>query len=140
MKTEERSDPFICARSGKRRSAVTFDGMPGMMEGKEDGLRDAGRSLRRGVRMRKGGVGVKTKVVADEGGSWYGIPMTWEMCGTILVKADSLERAYGYAKENADEIPLPNPPEYVDGSYAPTAECWEDCVPYQDEPIPDEES
>lgn len=80
------------------------------------------------------------KVIADENGRWYRIPMTWEMCGTVSVKAKSLQDAFRFAKEQGDEIPLDPSPTYVDGSYVPTAECWEDCVPYQDEPIPDEEA
>ena len=37
--------------------------------------------------------------------------------GTISVEAENLEEAMKFAEDNIDELPFPDEPEYVDGSY-----------------------
>ena len=37
--------------------------------------------------------------------------------GTISVEAENLEEAIKFAEDNIDELPFPDEPEYVDGSY-----------------------
>ena len=44
------------------------------------------------------------------------VPVYWEMCGLVEVKADTLEEAMCIA-ENDDSIGLPNG-DYVDGSWS----------------------
>lgn len=39
------------------------------------------------------------------------------MYGTIIVEAENLEEAMKFAEDNIDELPFPDEPEYVDGSY-----------------------
>ena len=48
--------------------------------------------------------------------SWR-IPVTWEVCSTIWIEADTLEEAMEIAKDEAEEIPLPDDGNYVDGSW-----------------------
>ncbi len=52
------------------------------------------------------------------------IPVTWEMCGTVKVSADTLEEAVRIVREDDDDIPLPTDTEsgYVDGSFQPSSE------------------
>ncbi len=45
------------------------------------------------------------------------IPVTWEMCGKITVKANTLNEAMDIARDEASEIPLPSESYYVDGSW-----------------------
>lgn len=45
------------------------------------------------------------------------IPVTWEMCGCIPIKADTLEAAMEIAKDPDGHLPLPADGEYVDGSW-----------------------
>ena len=45
------------------------------------------------------------------------IPVTWEMCGKITVKANTLKEAMDIARDEAGEIPLPIESYYVDGSW-----------------------
>lgn len=61
------------------------------------------------------------------------IPVTWEVYGTILCKAPTLEEAMEYARDKDGVIPLPDNSDYVDGSWklsyeideAETVrECW----------------
>lgn len=44
------------------------------------------------------------------------IPVSWEMCGTVEIEADTLEEAMAKAKHDAS-IPLPKESFYVDGSF-----------------------
>lgn len=45
------------------------------------------------------------------------IPVTFEMCGMIAIKADSAEDAIKKAQDHIDELPVPCVNDYVDGSY-----------------------
>lgn len=45
------------------------------------------------------------------------LPVTWEMCGTVSVKANTLDEAIQRFYETADDIPLPHDSNYVDGSF-----------------------
>ena len=47
----------------------------------------------------------------------FKIPMTWEVCSILTISADSLDSAIKYAREESDNIPLPDDGEYVDGSF-----------------------
>lgn len=44
------------------------------------------------------------------------IPVTWEECGTVNVKANTLSEAMDIVRED-EEIPVPKESEYVDGSW-----------------------
>lgn len=44
------------------------------------------------------------------------IPVTWEVCGTVHIEANSIEEALTKFDEMADYIRLPDG-EYVDGSF-----------------------
>ena len=44
------------------------------------------------------------------------IPVTWEVCGTVNVEADTLEEAIEIARDDDGNIPLPDG-DYVDGSW-----------------------
>lgn len=48
--------------------------------------------------------------------SWQ-IPVSWEMCGTVTVQADTLEEGLEIARDSDGEIPLPDDAYYVDGSW-----------------------
>ncbi len=45
------------------------------------------------------------------------IAVTWEMCGYIVVEANSIQEAMEKVKENPDDYLLPYDGEYVDGSF-----------------------
>ena len=45
------------------------------------------------------------------------VPVTWEVCGFIKVRATSAEEACKMVHENPDNYPLPLQSEYVDASY-----------------------
>ncbi len=45
------------------------------------------------------------------------IAVTWEMCGYIVVEANSIQEAMEKVKENSDDYLLPYDGEYVDGSF-----------------------
>lgn len=47
----------------------------------------------------------------------FKISVEYNMYGTVDVEAESLEEALKYAKENIDDLPLPDNSEYIDGSY-----------------------
>ena len=47
----------------------------------------------------------------------YKTPVTWSVYDCLSVQANSLEEALKYCKENIDDIPLGDEPEYIDGSY-----------------------
>ena len=44
------------------------------------------------------------------------IPVTWEVCGIVEVKADTLEEAMETVRDD-DSIELPKDNDYVDGSF-----------------------
>ena len=46
---------------------------------------------------------------------YYEIPCSWEVYGTMEVKANSLEEAIELAEK--DDYPMPDAPDYVDGSF-----------------------
>lgn len=45
------------------------------------------------------------------------IPVTWEMCGNVVVEAATLEEAMNIARDDDGVIPLPDDSYYVDGSW-----------------------
>lgn len=47
----------------------------------------------------------------------YLIPVSFEMCGILAIKAHSLKDAINMAIRNQDSLPLPMVRNYVDGSY-----------------------
>lgn len=47
----------------------------------------------------------------------YSIPVTWQSCGNVYIRADSKEKALKIAKENMDSLKLPENGEYIDGSF-----------------------
>lgn len=73
-------------------------------------------------------VNVVANVVAKQE---FKIPVEWSVYDKVCVQANSLEEAYKYVKEHADEIPLGTDAEYIDGSYQIGVEDVEDCIMYQ---------
>lgn len=53
--------------------------------------------------------------------SWK-VPVTWEVCGTVWVEADTLEDAIDIARDDEGVIPLPDDSDYVDSSWRVTDE------------------
>lgn len=47
----------------------------------------------------------------------FKIPVTYSVYGHIEIEANTLEDAWKYAKNNIDELPLADEPEYVYDSY-----------------------
>ena len=47
----------------------------------------------------------------------FNVVVEYAMYGTISVEAENLEEAMKFAEDNIDELPFPDEPEYVDGSY-----------------------
>jgi len=47
----------------------------------------------------------------------FKIPVTYELYGYVIVEARTLKEAIKYAVDNIDDLPLPDNPEYVDGSF-----------------------
>ena len=45
------------------------------------------------------------------------IPVTWEMCGKVKVRAATIEEAMEIAKDEDGVIPLPDDADYVDSSW-----------------------
>lgn len=45
------------------------------------------------------------------------VPVTWEACGFIKVRANSATEACQHVHDNPDEYPLPYQSEYVDASF-----------------------
>lgn len=45
------------------------------------------------------------------------VAVTWQSCGFVEIDAPTMEEAMAYFNENADNIPLPENGEYVDGSF-----------------------
>ncbi|WP_285819630.1 hypothetical protein [Bacteroides acidifaciens] len=50
------------------------------------------------------------------------IPVTWEVCGKVSVKANTLQEAMTIARDEAGEVPLPGESDYVDGSWQLSSE------------------
>ena len=51
---------------------------------------------------------------------YYIVPVSWEMCGLIKVKAKSAEEAFMKVKNDEEDYPLPEEGNYVDASFSPT--------------------
>ena len=47
----------------------------------------------------------------------FKISVEYKMYGTVDVEAESLEKAIEYAKENIDDLPLPDDADYIGGTY-----------------------
>ena len=45
------------------------------------------------------------------------VPVTWEACGFIKVRANNATEACQHVHDNPDEYPLPYQSEYVDASF-----------------------
>ena len=62
---------------------------------------------------------MKIKIPVDEVSDMkqWNIPVTWEVCSTITIEANTLEEAMEIARDDAGEIPCPIDPVYVDGSW-----------------------
>ena len=58
----------------------------------------------------------KAKIENRELPEWE-IPVTWEMCGKVKVRAATIEEAMEIAKDEEGVIPLPDDGDYVDGSW-----------------------
>lgn len=54
----------------------------------------------------------------------YEIPVEWQMCGYIKIKAESLEKAVQYFCENKDKLDLPTDSNCIDGSFQIPAKFW----------------
>ena len=52
----------------------------------------------------------------EEKQEWI-VPVTWEVCGFIKVRAESAEEACKKVHEDADDYPLPYQSEYIDASF-----------------------
>ena len=50
----------------------------------------------------------------------YIVPVTWEMCGFIKVKANSPYEAFMKVKNDEENYPLPEEKTYVDASFTPS--------------------
>lgn len=50
------------------------------------------------------------------------LPVTWEMCGYVVVEADDIPAATSLFDRTSNEIPLPPGAEYVDASFHLTSE------------------
>lgn len=48
------------------------------------------------------------------------IPVCWEVCSTVTVRAATLEGALRYVQEDPDDMPLPTDTDYIDGSFGPS--------------------
>ena len=47
---------------------------------------------------------------------WY-VPVTWEMCGLITVKAKTASDALEKVNKDEEDYPLPKDSYYIDGSF-----------------------
>lgn len=45
------------------------------------------------------------------------IPVTWEMCGEVIIEAEKIEDAIEIVKKDEENISLPTESYYVDGSF-----------------------
>jgi hypothetical protein len=55
------------------------------------------------------------------------LPVTWQVCGTVEVEADSIEDAIESFQMDHDYIKLPDDGDYVDGSFELSTDD-EECV------------
>lgn len=62
----------------------------------------------------------------------YLVPVTWEMCGFVAVKADSPEQAYEKVSKDEGDYALPADKTYVEASFAPSFEDSEMVQVYTD--------
>ena len=67
----------------------------------------------------------KAKKVSRELPEWT-VPVTWEMCGNVKVRAATMEEAMEIAKDEDGVIPLPDDADYVDSRWHLTYEDAED--------------
>ena len=58
----------------------------------------------------------KAKIESRELPEWI-IPVTWEMCGKVKVRAATVEEAMEIAKGEEGVIPIPDDGDYVDSSW-----------------------
>lgn len=63
----------------------------------------------------------------------FKLPVTWSVCAEVEVEADSLQDAVDRFDELTDHIPLPESPEYVDGSFELSEYDVHQLLVYQDE-------
>ena len=61
-------------------------------------------------------MGVKAKNDNIELPEWT-VPVTWEMCGNVKVRAATMEEAMEIAKDEDGVIPLPDDADYVDSGW-----------------------
>lgn len=47
----------------------------------------------------------------------FNIPVSWEVCGSVEIDAESVEEAINIFDEQSDDIPLPEG-NYIDGSWS----------------------
>ena len=59
------------------------------------------------------------------------IPVSWAVCDTVKVQANSLEEAFEFVRDNSEQIPLGTEPEYIDGTYTVSELEAEACSCYQ---------
>ena len=45
------------------------------------------------------------------------LPVVWEVSAVVTVEADSIEEGIKVFKETEEDMPLPDDPDYVDGSF-----------------------
>jgi hypothetical protein len=60
------------------------------------------------------------------------LPVTWSVCGDVVVEAASIEDAVERFDELTDDVPLPDNPDYVDGSFELSTDdlaCLQTCQP-----------
>lgn len=55
-----------------------------------------------------------------ENEKYYIVPVTWEMCGFVKVKAKSAEHAFDKVKDDEEGYPLPEEKNYIEGSFSPS--------------------
>lgn len=52
----------------------------------------------------------------------FTLPVTWELCGFVKIRANNLTEAMEKFRETSDNIALPENGEYVDGSFSLSSE------------------
>lgn len=62
----------------------------------------------------------REKVLEIVGQKEWVVPVTWEMCGFIKVKAKSAYDAFAKVKNDEEDYPLPENKTYVDASFSPS--------------------
>ena len=56
----------------------------------------------------------------------FRIPVEYRVWGLVDIEANSIEEAFKYAKNNLDELELPDRPEYVEDSFILSVDTVED--------------